>query len=828
MAVLILIVAVAGHAAETAPARVLILDSFGRDVAPFNAGVSAFRTTLAKELGTPVDIYEASLDAARFAEPEKELPFVEFLKSRFESRQLDLIVPVGAPAVKFIAKYRELLFPSTPILFMAVDPRLLAPGLLKTNATLVTQRVHLPDIVEDVLQLKPDTTNVVVVFGASPLEKFWVGQCRNEFETFTNRVGFTWLNNLSLEQMLKRVDTLPPHSFIVFGMLVVDAGGVPYDNDEAMKRIHAAANAPVFGYFGSQFGKGAVGGRLYRDSEVGVSAARAAVRILSGEKPESIPPLIFESPTPVYDWRELHRWNISESRLPAGSLVQFRQPSFWQLYRGRILFVAAICLLQTGLIIGLTISRSKRIRAEKVARESEARFRIVANSAPVLIWMAGVDKLCNFFNKPWLDFTGRTLEQELGNGWVEGVHPEDRHQCVEAYEKAFAARQPFTLQYRLRRNDGEYRWISDHGVPRFDPHKIFAGYIGSCIDITESLRAEEKFRLAVEASPNAMVIVNQEGRITLINAQVEKVFGYAREELLGQPVEILVPDRFRGAHESHRAGFARSPEMRPMGAGRDLFGRRKNGSEVPIEIGLNPVSTSQGQAFLASIIDITERKEMEQQQREFKGLLINAHEEERSRLARELHDDITQRLVRLAIDMGAAGLTPTGLKTDGNRPTVREELVRLTDDVHALSYQLHPSILDYLGLVEALRTEADRFSRREAIAVDLQLDYIPSSLPPVTALGLYRITQEALFNIARHAKATQVQIALKRSTTGLSLSVRDNGIGFDAARRQLRPSLGLTGMRERANLVGGSIEIESQPGAGTIVRVQLPTAAITT
>ena len=705
--ILILSFATVSVAAAETPARVLILDSFGRDVAPFNAGVSAFRTTLAKELGAPVDIYEASLDAARFAEPEKELPFVEFLKSRFESRQLDLIVPVGAPAVKFIAKYRESLFPSTPILFMGADPRLLPSGLLITNATLVTQRVNLPGIMEDILQLKPDTTNVVVVFGNSPLEKFWVQECRREFQSFTNRVGFTWLNNLSLEQMLKRVDTLPPHSFIVFGMLVVDAGGVPYDNDEAMKRIHAVANAPIFGYFASQFGHGAVGGRLYRDTEVGVSAARAAVKILCKERPESIPALIYESPTPVYDWRELHRWNISESRLPAGSNVQFQQPSFWQLYQGRILLVAAICLLQTGLIIGLAISRSKRIRAEKVARESEARFRTVANSAPVLIWMSGVDKRCNFFNKPWLDFTGRTLEQELGNGWVEGVHPEDRPHCVEAYEKAFEARQPFTLQYRLRRHDGEYRWISDHGVPRLDTHNSFAGYIGSCIDITEL-------------------------------------------------------------------------------------------------------------------------KEVERQQREFKGLLINAHEEERSRLARELHDDITQRLVRLAIDIGAAGLTPTGLKTEGNRPTVREELVRLTNDVHALSYQLHPSILDYLGLAEALRTEADRFSRREAIAVDLKLDDIPSSLPPVTALGLYRITQEALFNIARHAKATQVQIALKLSTTGLSLAIQDNGIGFDAARKRLRPSLGLTGMRERANLVGATIEIESQPGAGTIVRVQLPTAAITT
>ena len=148
----------------------------------------------------------------------------------------------------------------------------------------------------------------------------------------------------------------------------------------------------------------------------------------------------------------------------------------------------------------------ERVAGENELRESESRFQIAADAAPVLIWMSGVDRLCTFFNKPWLDFTGRSIEQELGNGWAEGVHQDDFKRCLEVYTSAFDARQPFVMQYRLRRNDGEYRWISDQGVPRYDPQGRFAGYIGSCVDVTElvnkdqALReSEERMRVAAEA-----------------------------------------------------------------------------------------------------------------------------------------------------------------------------------------------------------------------------------------------------------------------------------------------------------------------------------------
>ncbi|MBD0336336.1 MAG: PAS domain S-box protein, partial [Cyanobacteria bacterium Co-bin13] len=146
------------------------------------------------------------------------------------------------------------------------------------------------------------------------------------------------------------------------------------------------------------------------------------------------------------------------------------------------------------LIAGMAVDVTLQKRAELALRESEARFRHLADTAPVLVWMSGIDKLCNYFNKPWLDFTGRTLEQEMGHGWAEGVHPDDFQRCLEIYTGSFDARQAFTMEYRLRRLDGEYRWVLDNGVPRFTADGEFLGYIGSCVDIDDRIKAEAQMR----------------------------------------------------------------------------------------------------------------------------------------------------------------------------------------------------------------------------------------------------------------------------------------------------------------------------------------------
>src|SRR5438034_4516547 len=260
---------------------------------------------------------------------------------------------------------------------------------------------------------------------------------------------------------------------------------------------------------------------------------------------------------------------------------------------------------------GVSRDITTRKLAEEELRESEERFRTVANAAPVLIWMSGPDRLCTFFNKGWLDFTGRSLEQELGNGWAEGVHLEDLDRCLDVYQNSFNARESFTMEYRLRRSDGEYRWVLDSGTPRFAPDGAFLGYIGSCIDITERKSSEEQFRLVLDAAPNAMIMVDSAGVINFANASAATVFGYSFSELIGCQIEMLIPERFRAQHPGYRKHFVSHPSGRAMGVGRDLFGRRKDGSEFPVEVGLSPMRTTRGVFVLASLIDITARKAAE-------------------------------------------------------------------------------------------------------------------------------------------------------------------------------------------------------------------------
>lgn len=250
------------------------------------------------------------------------------------------------------------------------------------------------------------------------------------------------------------------------------------------------------------------------------------------------------------------------------------------------------------------ITARRRLEAE--AREQAALFKAMADSAPVMIWLAGVDTLCTFFNKPWLQFTGRALEQELGNGWAGGVHPDDLPGCLDVYLSAFKARQPFRMEYRLRRADGQYRWVLDTGVPRHQERGEFAGYIGSAIDITDvkaaadTLAAEiQTTRAFFESAAEGILIVDPAGRIVRANARGEAMFGYAQDELLGQPIERLLPERLRDAHRGHRTGYFDAPRARSMGLGLDLFGQRKDGSEFPLEISLTSIQTPDGLLAMA-------------------------------------------------------------------------------------------------------------------------------------------------------------------------------------------------------------------------------------
>jgi PAS domain S-box-containing protein len=233
-------------------------------------------------------------------------------------------------------------------------------------------------------------------------------------------------------------------------------------------------------------------------------------------------------------------------------------------------------------------------------------------------------------------------------------------------------------------------------------------------------------------------------------------------------------------------------------------------------------ASGEPECLMGVTVDITERKEAEEAARELSGRLIAAHEEERARLARELHDDLTQRLARLAIDAGRVESLFSAASVSETLREVREGLVRLSEDVHALSYRLHPSVLEDLGLAEALKTEIERVARQESILVTVKLGEIPEPVPHDVALCVFRVSQEALRNVARHAKARTAEVSMRLLDGGLQLVVRDDGAGFDPALGENRRSLGLTSMRERVHLLHGEFDIDSAPGRGTTVLAWVP------
>jgi signal transduction histidine kinase len=356
------------------PKRVLLLHSFGRDFAPWNEYARTIREQLVRQSPEPVDIFEASLATVRFADDE-EAPFVDYLRALFAKRKVDLIVTIAAPAASFFQRHRQQLFPSTPMLITALEQRRVAPTALTANDTVIATTIDFAGAVENILRVLPETANIAVVMGDSPIERYWVEQIRNELHPFNESIVFTWLNDLSLDQMLKRVAALPPRSAVFFGILSVDAAGVAHEEAKAFRELHAAANAPIFSHGDAFFGDGIVGGPLGSIENVGRQAAGVAVRILGGEAPGNIKIAPIGFATPKFDWRELQRWNISESRLPAGSEVYFRAPGIWEQYRPQMTAGVAALLLQAAIISWLLVERRRRYLAQ--AEASSRRREVV-------------------------------------------------------------------------------------------------------------------------------------------------------------------------------------------------------------------------------------------------------------------------------------------------------------------------------------------------------------------------------------------------------------------------------------------------------------------
>jgi signal transduction histidine kinase len=367
-----LLACAAAQAAE--PKRVVLLHSFGRDFLPWNDYSRAIRSELERQSPLPIDISDHSLMSARGSAEDSERPFIDYLRAYYAKRPPDLIVSIGAPAAAFVQRYRPELFPGTPMLLTAVEQRRVDPSLLSASDTVVAVNGDLVAFMEDILRVLPDTRRVAYVNGSSPSERFWRQEITRAMKPYENRISLVWWSELSFEEMLAQAASLPPHSAIVWQLLNLDGAGISHEGDAALNKMRAAAHAPIFTYQGAYFGDRIVGGPMYSVQEVSREAAAVAMRILQGEKPSDIKVQPIGFSRPKYDWREMQRWGISESRLAPGSEIYFRQPTLWEQYLLLILGVTAALLVQAALISWLVYEHRRRSLAEVRSRNAMAEL----------------------------------------------------------------------------------------------------------------------------------------------------------------------------------------------------------------------------------------------------------------------------------------------------------------------------------------------------------------------------------------------------------------------------------------------------------------------
>jgi PAS domain S-box-containing protein len=692
--VLVALAHVCSAAAPSTPKNVLVLYSFtDRKV---QDELEILKSTTRSHVGTPVDFHVEYLGSARFAAPGYEKGLVESLASVYSGKKIDLVVADYYPALRFAVDHREELFPGAPIVFSSVPPKRLEGQKLWPGVTGVTLNVDLQGTIDLALRLQPDRKNAAVVVGTAETDRYWGAVIDKDLRQHQPRLNVIDLLGLPLDQLPKQASALPSDTVAFFQAVPEEEAQPVVGTYEIVSII--AQQFPTYCFIDRCLGHGAIGGSYPDPSEQEIDAGELAARVLLGEAPENIP-VVNGPPARIHvDWRQLRRWNIPESALPPGAIISYRQPTLWERYGKYVGAVFLLILLQAMLIIGLLWQRARNRKADLRLRESERRFRLIADTTPAVIWMCDREGTVTYLNDRRIDFTGRDSATGFGDAWSAFIHPDDVQSVKAANKRALEQQQGYSKEYRFRRHDGVYRWMLDIAAPRFNEDGSFAGFVGSAADITDQKLAQEAL------------------------------------EKIG-------------------------------------------------------------------------------------GKLIEAQEEERSRIARELHDDICQRLALLSMELEQAN---RGLGRTPKLEEIRRHCAEIAVDVQALSHKLHSSKLEYLGLAPAIRSYCREFSQQHDVSVEFAAENVPNFLPRDISLSLFRVTQEALQNALKHSGIKQFSVVLRSSGDEIRLEVSDLGAGFDVEGAKLDRGLGLVSMQERAHLVHGTFSIESAENGGTRILVRVP------
>jgi PAS domain S-box-containing protein len=468
-------------------------------------------------------------------------------------------------------------------------------------------------------------------------------------------------------------------------------------------------------------------------------------------------------------------------------------------------------------------ARARVIGTEQVSNAVEEQLRLIIETVPTIIWRKFPDGSADFFNKHFLEYTGFSLKDVMGWGWMNAFHPDDR--LKEEWRAALAAGKPFEKEARLRRANGQYRWFLIRAVPLRDERRHIAKWYGTTSDIDDLKRTEDSIRLIVNTIPTMAWSIRPDGVVDFLNQRWLDYTGLSVEEELEEPTRVVYPGDLPRVREKWLADMAAE---RPSEDEMRL--RRADGEYRWFLVRTVPLRDQQGNLvkWYGLSIDIEDRKQAEEELQRLSGKLLRLQDEERRRIAMELHDSTGQNLVALATML--AQLRGSIPRAERKSRKLLSESKALTErcirEVRTLSYVLHPPILDNGGLGDAIREYVDGFTKRSGIHVELELSPRLGRMARDIEVALFRIVQESLTNIQRHSGSQQAKIRIERnSNLSLEISDRVRGISSSVRRRKeksrLKAGVGISSMQERVKLIRGRLEIDSTSD-GTTVRVTIP------
>jgi signal transduction histidine kinase len=652
-----------------------------------------------------IELYREYLETTLFPDPATQQELREWYIHKYREHRPDLIITFGPSPLKFVVDSHEKVFRDVRVIFANSSED--APDHPKVGPefTGVWEQIQPAKTLEAALRLQPDTTHVVVIGGVAPFDQYVLALVRDALRSYESKLDITYLTDLTMPQLMARLQHLPEHTVILLTNIAQDAAGTKFIGaTQSAPMVIRAANAPVFSLSDVDFGHGEVGGDFTSYAKEGQIAGAMALRVLQGDKPKDIP-IVRGANVYMFDWRALRRWGFKQNNLPPGSVVLYRQPSAWESYKGYIIGGISLILVETLLIFELAWQRRKRSKVEIELATTYDRLRLAVQAGRSAGWdwdlRSGQNRwfgdLQTTFGIPSItDF------EDIEDVHAQ-IHSEDREFVLKTIADARTQRKPCVAEFRIVREDGSVRWITARG----------------------------EFYYSSNGNP---------------------------ERMLGMAV------------------------------------------------------------------DITERKTAEEALVRMSGRLIEAQEEERRRIAREIHDDYQQRLAILAIDLEglAENIGRTPHETSKRLHELWNCVSELGADLHDLSHRLHSSTLESLGLVAGVRTFCEEFADQQGIQVDFAYEDVPRAIPADVALCLFRIAQEGLRNVKKHSGANRAEVRLEGLAEKLHLSVSDRGTGFDLNALLTRDGIGLRSMEERLRPLGGQLEIHSRRMEGTTINAWLP------